>query len=64
MNEVTFPEGLDALIGPDTAQKQKQDQNSMSFGNMLAQSLEEVNQLQLEADKSAENLAAESLSYV
>ena len=58
MNEVTFQNGIDALIGPDPSQKQKQSENSVSFGNMLAQSLDEVNQLHLEADKAVENLAA------
>jgi flagellar hook-basal body complex protein FliE len=58
MNEVTFQKGLDALIGPDTAQKQKQSQSPMSFGNMLARSLEEVNQLHMAADEAIENLAA------
>jgi len=58
MNAVTFQKGLDALIGPDTAQKQKEAQNSVSFGNMLAQSLNEVNQLHLAADEAMENLAA------
>jgi flagellar hook-basal body complex protein FliE len=58
MNEVTFQKGLDALIGPDTAQKQKQDQNSVSFGNMLARSLEEVNRLQITADEAIEDLEA------
>ena len=58
MNEVTFQNGLDALIGPDAAQKQNQNQNSMSFGNMLAQSLEEVNRLHMAADEAVEKLAA------
>jgi flagellar hook-basal body complex protein FliE len=58
MNEVTFQKGLDALIGPDAAQKQKQSQNSTSFGDMLAQSLQEVNRLHVAADEAVENLAA------
>ena len=58
MNEVTFQKGLDALIGPDTAQKQKQDQNSVSFGNMLTRSLQEVNRLHMAADEAVEELAA------
>lgn len=58
MNEVTFQKGLDALIGPDTTQKQKQDQNFVSFGNMLARSLEEVNRLQITADEAIEDLEA------
>jgi flagellar hook-basal body complex protein FliE len=58
MNEITFEKGLDALIGTDIAQKQKQGQNSESFGDMLAQSLEEVNRLHMAADEAVENLAA------
>ena len=58
MHEVTFPKGFDALIGPDAAQKQKQFQNTASFGTMLAQSLEEVNRLHIAADDAIENLAA------
>jgi flagellar hook-basal body complex protein FliE len=58
MNEVTFQNGIDALIGPDTGQKQKPSQNSMSFGDMLAQSLGEVNRLHIAADEAVENLAA------
>ena len=58
MNEVTFQKGFDALIGPDTATQQKESQNSGSFGNMLAQSLKEVNRLHMAADEAVENLAA------
>jgi flagellar hook-basal body complex protein FliE len=58
MNEITFEKGLDALSGTDIAQKQKQGQNSESFGDMLAQSLEEVNRLHMAADEAVENLAA------
>jgi len=58
MNEVTLQKGLDALIGPDTAQKQKESQNSASFGDMLARSLKEVNRLHVTADEAVENLAA------
>ena len=58
MNEVTFQKGLDALIGPDATQKQPQSQNSTSFGDMLAQSLQEVNRLHAAADEAVENLAA------
>jgi flagellar hook-basal body complex protein FliE len=58
MNEVTFQKGLDTLIGPDAAQKQKESQNPVSFGNMLSQSLKEVNRLHIAADEAVENLAA------
>jgi flagellar hook-basal body complex protein FliE len=58
MNEITFQKGLGALIGADAAQKQNESQNSASFGNMLAQSLKEVNRLHMEADEAVENLAA------
>jgi flagellar hook-basal body complex protein FliE len=58
MNEVTFQKGLESLIGPDTATRSKEMENSESFGNMLTRSLNEVNQLHLTADEAVQNLAA------
>lgn len=59
MSEVTFTKGLEPLNGssPDIAAKTKKTQNPESFGNMLARSLNDVNQLKLEADEAVENLA-------
>ena len=59
MNEVSFSRGLEPLNGSslDTAAQIKKTQNPESFGNMLARSLNDVNQLKLEADEAVENLA-------
>jgi flagellar hook-basal body complex protein FliE len=60
MNEVAFTKGLEPLNGSslDTAAKTEKTQNPESFGNMLARSLSDVNQLKLEADEAVANLAA------
>lgn len=60
MNEITFQKGLESLNGngPDLATKTRKAQNTESFGNMLARSLNDVNQLKLEAAEAVENLAA------
>jgi flagellar hook-basal body complex protein FliE len=60
MNEVTFTQGLKSLNGNslDTAAKTQKIQNPESFGNMLARSLNDVNQLKLEADEAVANLTA------
>ena len=60
MNEVTFTQGLKSLNGSslDTAAKTQKIQNPESFGNMLARSLNDVNQLKLEADEAVANLTA------
>ena len=60
MNEVTFSRGLEPLNGSslDAAAQIKKTQNPESFGNMLARSLNDVNQLKLEADEAVANLAA------
>jgi flagellar hook-basal body complex protein FliE len=60
MNEVTFTQGLESLNGSslDTAAKTQKIQNPESFGNMLARSLNDVNQLKLEADEAVANLTA------
>ena len=60
MNEVTSTRGLESLNGksPAKAANTGKTQNQESFGNMLARSLDDVNQLKLEADKAVENLAA------
>jgi flagellar hook-basal body complex protein FliE len=60
MNEVTFTKALEPLDGSslDSAAKTKTTQNPESFGNMLVRSLNDVNQLKLEADEAVTNLAA------
>lgn len=60
MNEITFTKGLESLNGngQDTLAKTKNAQAPESFGNMLARSLNDVNQLKLEADEAVANLTA------
>ena len=58
MNEVTFQKGLESLTSADTSAKTKQVNRSGSFGDMLGNALNEVNQLKKEADESINNLAA------
>ena len=59
MNEVTFTKGLESLNGngPAKAAKTGNTQNAETFGNMLARSLEDVNQLKREDDEAVENLS-------
>jgi flagellar hook-basal body complex protein FliE len=58
MNEVTFEKGLPSLLGPDAGARAKEDPKPASFGNMLARSLNEVNDLHSAADDAVQNLAA------
>ena len=60
MNEITFTKGLESLNGSglDTVAGTKKAQDPSSFGKMLARSLDDANQLKLEADEAVENLAA------
>jgi flagellar hook-basal body complex protein FliE len=57
MNEITFPSNLEALQDSSAAPKQAAGTPSASFGQMLAQSIEDVNQLQKEADQAIDALA-------
>jgi flagellar hook-basal body complex protein FliE len=60
MNEVTFPKTVEPLNGrgPEIASQTKEVEHSGEFGKMLTRSLDDVNQLKLEADEAIENLAA------
>ena len=58
MDEVTFQKGLQSLIGPEAGSRAKEQPNPPSFGNMLARSLNEVDQLHSAADDAVQNLAA------
>ncbi len=58
MNEITFQNGLGSLTNTGSIAKAKQVQSPESFGDMLTRSLDEVNQLKLEADEAISNLAA------
>jgi flagellar hook-basal body complex protein FliE len=60
MNEVSFPKTVEPLNGrgPEIAAQTKKLERPGAFGNMLARSLDDVNELKLEADEAIENLAA------
>jgi len=60
MNEVTFQNGLQPLDANVTnhATKTGKTQSPESFGDLLARSLDDVNQLKVEADEAVENLVA------
>jgi flagellar hook-basal body complex protein FliE len=58
MNEVTFQKGLQSLIGPQDGTRASQEPDPVSFGKVLANSLNEVNQLHAAADDAVQNLAA------
>ena len=58
MNEVSFPKDLPSLIGPESDTRPAEKHDTASFGNMLARSLDEVNQLHVAADDAVQKLAA------
>jgi len=60
MNEVTFQNALQPLDGnvPDNAAKTGKTQHPESFGDLLSRSMDDVNQLKVEADEAVENLVA------
>ncbi|MBW2434726.1 MAG: flagellar hook-basal body complex protein FliE [Deltaproteobacteria bacterium] len=58
MNEVTFQKGLPSLIGPQPDTRDTQATEPAAFGSMLARALNEVNQLNADANEAVENLAA------
>lgn len=58
MNEITFQNRLDSLANTGSIPKEKQVNRSDSFGDMLGDALNEVNQLKIEADEAIDNLAA------
>lgn len=62
MSDITIQSGLKSLLGPGIAsggqaKAGKPDEGSKSFGEILGESLKEVNNLQLEADKAIEDFA-------
>jgi len=57
MNQVTFQNGLESLTNTGSIAKAKQVQSSESFGDVLGNALNEVNQLKNEADEAINNLA-------
>jgi len=57
MNQVTYQNGLESLTNTGSIAKAKQVQSSESFGDVLGNALNEVNQLKNEADEAINNLA-------
>ena len=58
MKEITFQNGLEALTRTGSTTAARPAQSPESFGDLLKRSLNEVNQLKLEADEAINNLAA------
>jgi flagellar hook-basal body complex protein FliE len=58
MNDITIQNPVQSPIGTVISRKPELPSNSDSFGNMLADSIKQVNRLQVEADSSINDLAA------
>jgi flagellar hook-basal body complex protein FliE len=58
MNQITFQNGLESLTNTVSPASPKEIRSPDSFGKMLARSLNEVNQLKLNADEAINDLAA------
>ena len=58
MNDITIQNPLQPLVGTASRGKPEPPSNSVSFGNMLMDSINQVNRLQVEADSSINDLAA------
>ncbi len=58
MNQITFQKGLESLTNTQTAAKSAETAKSESFGSFLANSLDEVNRLKLDADQAVNDLAS------
>ena len=58
MNDITIQNPVQPLVGTATSRKPEPSSNSVSFGNMLTDSINQVNRLQVEADSSINDLAA------
>jgi flagellar hook-basal body complex protein FliE len=57
MNDITIQNPAQAAVGPAIGRKPEPPLNSASFGNMLTDSIEQVNRLQVEADSKINDLA-------
>jgi flagellar hook-basal body complex protein FliE len=57
MDQITFQRGLESLTNTVSTANSKEVQHPESFGKMLARSLNEVNQLKLDADEAINDLA-------
>lgn len=58
MNQITFQKGLESLTNTETTARSNQTAKSESFGSFLANSLNEVNRLKLDADQAVNDLAS------
>ena len=58
MNQITFQKGLESVTNTVSSTNPKEIQSPESFGKVLARSLNEVNQLKLEADEAINDLSA------
>jgi flagellar hook-basal body complex protein FliE len=58
MKDITIESNLKSLIPLSLGRKEESSVNGDSFGKLLKNSMEEVNQLQNEADRSIEQLVA------
>ena len=57
MNDITIQNPVQPPVGTATGRKPEPPSNSVSFGNMLTDSINQVNRLQVEADSSINDLA-------
>lgn len=57
MNPIHFPNQIDSLAGPIGSIKPAQEAHSKTFGEILQGVIHDVNQLQIEADQSINDLA-------
>jgi len=58
MNDITIQNPVKLPVGTAISRKPESPSNSVSFGNMLTDSIKQVNRLQVEADSNINDLAA------
>jgi flagellar hook-basal body complex protein FliE len=57
MNEITLDNQIESLMGSTLGQKQTAQPETISFGEILKNSIDEVDQLQIQADEAIDGLA-------
>ena len=57
MNDITIQNSVKLPVGTAGSEKPEPPSNSVSFGNMLTDSIKQVNRLQVEADSNINDLA-------
>jgi flagellar hook-basal body complex protein FliE len=57
MNAIHFPSQIDTLAGSSVSTKPTQESQAKAFGEILQRCIHDVNQLQIEADQSIDDLA-------